>query len=133
MTVEVSRYSSAQEPAYAKICAKLQAEIDAALPSAISKIWHGSPVWFIGENPVVGFSVASKQVRLLFWSGQLFGDPALQPAGKSKAAQAQFSGVSEIDVKSLRRWLKKAATEIWDYSAVFAQKKVAAKTAKAST
>jgi hypothetical protein len=77
-----------------------------------------SPVWFVGENPVVGYKASAKYVNLLFWNGQSFGDPALQPAGSFKAAQIKFTKVAEIDRKALRRWLKKAGTEIWDYRAL---------------
>src|SRR5277367_1308623 len=104
----IAGYSAAQPPDYAAICAKLQAEIAAALPVASAKIWHGSPVWFIETNAVVGYAVSSKHVRLLFWSGQLFGDRILQPVGKFKAAQIQFRDVSELDLKLLRSWLRKA-------------------------
>jgi hypothetical protein len=111
----IARYSTAQIPKHAATCHLLHAEIDAALPGATSKIWHAIPVWFIGENPVVGYKATPKQVSLLFWNGQSFREPALKAAGKFKAAQIQFSGQSEIDVRLLRRWLRKARTDICDY------------------
>ena len=81
------------------------------------------PVWFVGENPVVGFNVtAQKGVNLLFWNGQSFGEPALKAAGKFKAAQIQFTDGTQIDLKMLRRWLKKAGTDIWDYSGICKRK-----------
>ncbi len=39
------------------ICNALAPEIDAVLSEAESKIWHGHPVWFLEENPVVGYEV----------------------------------------------------------------------------
>jgi effector-binding domain-containing protein len=51
----------------------------------------------------------------MFWNGQSFGEPALEAAGKFKAAQIQFSDQAEIDVRLLRRWLRKASTDICDY------------------
>jgi hypothetical protein len=30
--------------------------IDRTLPDASNKIWHGHPVWFLEENPIVGYS-----------------------------------------------------------------------------
>jgi hypothetical protein len=73
----------------------------------------------VGETPVVGYNVAAKGgVVLLFWNGQAFGDPALKPIGKFKAAQARFGDVSEIEVGPLRRWLKKAGTDIWDVGSI---------------
>jgi hypothetical protein len=111
----IASYISGLEAGDAAICRVLRKEIDASLPKATSKIWHAIPVWFVGECPVVGFSLAAKQVNLLFWNGQSFDEPLLKAAGKFKAAQIKFGDVAEIDVKLLRRWLKKAGTDVWDY------------------
>jgi hypothetical protein len=127
----VEAYAKAQNAKHAAICRALREEIDTALSKATSKIWHGSPVWFIGENPVVGYSVTSKKgVNLLFWNGQSFGKPALQAAGKFRAAQIQFTDVSEIDPKALRGWLKSASTDIWDGRSHFLSQKALQKQAK---
>ena len=115
----IAGYAKGQVPSHAAICRALRAEIDAALPKATSKIWHGSPVWFIGENPVVGYNATAKHVNLLFWSGQSFDEPALKAAGKFAAAQVQFTDASGIDPKPLRRWLKKTGTILWDYRGYF--------------
>jgi uncharacterized protein YdhG (YjbR/CyaY superfamily) len=114
-TKTVAAYISAQKPALAAICRLLGKEIDAALPQSAATIYHGIPVWFIAGNAVVGFSVtAKKQVNLLFWNGQAFKESDLEAVGKFKAAQVQFSDVEEIDKKKLKKWLKKAGTDIWD-------------------
>jgi hypothetical protein len=129
-TVSIAEYDSAQSPPQASVCRKLRAEIERALPEATSKVWHGSPVWFVGDTPVVGYNVAAKgDVVLLFWNGQAFGDPALEPIGKFKAAQIQFGAVSQIKVTPLRRWLKKAGTDIWDVSGIRRQRARAQKRA----
>lgn len=115
----IAAYDSAQSSAEAAVCRKLRAEIERALPEAISKVWHGSPVWFVGEPPVVGYNVPAKGgVVLLFWNGQSFGDPAFKPIGKFKAAQAQFGDADEIKVEPLRQWLKKAGTDLWDMRSI---------------
>jgi hypothetical protein len=114
----IANYGKMQTVEHAAICDALSAEIGAALPKATSKIWHAIPVWFVGENPVVGYKAGTKHVNLLFWNGQSFGDPALKAAGKFKAAQIQFTTLAQIDRKALRRWLKKAGTDIWDYKAI---------------
>jgi len=114
----ISEYASRCSDESAAICEVLRAEIDASLPEATSKIWHAIPVWFIEENPVVGYKVTPKHVNLLFWNGQSFNDPALKAAGKFRAAQIQFTEVSQVDPKLLRRWLKKARTDIWDYKSL---------------
>jgi hypothetical protein len=119
----IADYAQAQSVGHAAICNYLRAEIDAASPGATSKIWHSMPVWFIGENPVVGYKSTPKHVNLLFWNGQSFNEPSLQPAGEFRAAQIQFTGVSQIDGKALRRWMGKARTEIWDYAGLRAGNK----------
>ena len=111
----IAQYTKSLAPPHAAVCKTLHREIDAALPSATSKLWHAIPVWFVGEHPVVGYKATAKHVTLLFWNGQAFGEPELKPAGKFKAAQIQFTEVTQVPVKNLRRWLKKAGQELWDY------------------
>jgi hypothetical protein len=117
-TDAIAQYDSTQTAEHAIICQALRREIEAVLPKATSKIWHAMPVWFVGENPVVGYKATAKHVNLLFWNGQSFGEPALLAAGKFKAAQIQFTDESQIDFKALRRWLKQAGTDLWDFKAI---------------
>jgi hypothetical protein len=112
-------YSLAQPLALRPICDLLRELIDAALPKATSKVWHGSPVWFMGDNPVVGYNATAKAVNLLFWNGQAFDEADLQPVGKYRAAQAKFNDAAEIDPKVIRRWLKKAKSDVFDSKAFF--------------
>jgi hypothetical protein len=120
----VARYDSAQPAPEASVCKRLRAEIERGLPRATSKVWHGAPVWFVGETPVVGYSVAARGgVVLLFWNGRAFGDPALEPAGKFNAARARYTAVSQIETAPLRRWLKKAGTELWDVDSIRRRRK----------
>ena len=127
-TVTVAAYDAAQSAAEASICRRLRAEIDRALPAATSRVWHGAPVWFIGETPVVGYNVPARGgVVLLFWNGRAFADPGLEPIGKFKAAQARFRDASEIKAAPLRRWLKKAGTKLWDVRSIRRQRSRAAR------
>jgi hypothetical protein len=115
----IASYAQAQPLEFRTICDRLRELIDSALPKATSKVWHGSPVWFIDENPVVGYNATSKTVNLLFWNGQAFAEPALKPVGKYRAAQAAFSGAGEIEPKVIRRWLKKSESDVFDSKAFF--------------
>jgi hypothetical protein len=118
-TDAIAYYAQALTPGQAEVCATLRKEIDTTLTEATSRIWHGSPVWFIGEHPVVGYKGSAKDtVTLLFWNGQSFEEPDLKASGKFKAAHVRFAIASEVDLKSVRRWLKKAATLIWDYEGI---------------
>ena len=38
------------------ICEVLRNEIETSLPGATSKVWHAHPVWFLDDNPIVGYS-----------------------------------------------------------------------------
>src|SRR5262249_24229412 len=96
---QIAAYSHARPRAFRGICDLLRELIDTTLPKATSKVWHGSPVWFIDENPVVGYNATSKTVNLLFWNGQSFEEASLRPVGKYRAAQASFSDAAEIDSK----------------------------------
>ena len=115
----IAAYSEAQPLEVQTICSLFRGLIDSALPKATSKVWHGSPVWFIDENPVVGYKASGKTVTLLFWNGQAFDEPALKPVGKYHAAQAVFNGAAEIDLKVIRRWLKKSKADVFDSKAFF--------------
>jgi uncharacterized protein DUF1801 len=113
----VAAYERGQKPELAAVCRLLRKEIDATLPMSGAMIYHAIPVWFIAGNPVVGFSVnVKKKVNLLFWNGQAFHEPDLEAVGKFHAAQVQFGDVGEVDKKKLKRWLKKAGKDIWDYA-----------------
>jgi hypothetical protein len=110
----ITAYAKKAKPDHAAVCAALRKAIDAALPKATSKIWHAIPVWFIGENPVVGYHAKPVGVTLMFWNGQSFEDPALEAVGKFHAAQVKYRKVADIDAKLLARWLKKAKSDVWD-------------------
>lgn len=111
----IDSYNNSQAQADKEICELLRAEIDKHLPEAESKIWHAHPVWFLDGNPVVGYSKLKDSVRLLFWSGQSFDEPALTEEGKFKAADKRYTATEQIDKEDLGRWLRKARDVQWDY------------------
>ncbi len=98
-----------------EICDALRREIDRNLPEAESKIWHAHPVWFLGGNPIVGYSRLKDCIRLLFWSGQSFEVPGLSPEGSFKAAEARYTDISQIDEAALKRWIADSRIIQWDY------------------
>jgi hypothetical protein len=112
---EIEAYLDLQSAEHGEICRHLVAEIRRCLPGATSRLYHGSPAWFIGENAVVGVSVKARAgVTLLFWNGQAFKSEALIPVGRFKAAERSFQTVGEVSAKLLRPLLRKAGEEIWD-------------------
>lgn len=131
---DIAAYDAARPAREAAICRRLRTEITATLPDASSKVWHGAPVWFVGETPVVGYSVPARGgVVLLFWNGQAFDEPALQPMGKFQAAQAEYAALADIKVAPLRRWLRKAGKQLWDVSVIRALRAEASKKKRSSS
>jgi len=115
MNKDVRAYNNSQSANDKAICNALASEIDANLPKGENKIWHAHPVWFLDGNPIVGYSKLKDSVRLLFWSGQSFDEPGLQPEGSFKAAEASYTSIDQINKKDLKRWLGKSKKIQWDY------------------
>jgi hypothetical protein len=111
---EISQYNKKFSTKQVKIMKSLREELDKALGQENSKLWHGSPVWFVGENPVAGYSVNSRGVCLLFWNGKAFKDPALHAVGKFFAAELRYADVAEIQLTKLRGLLRQAKANVWD-------------------
>lgn len=111
----IEAFNGAQAGDEKHICDLLRHEIDRGLADAESKIWHAHPVWFFDGNPIVGYSKLKHCIRLLFWSGQSFPTPGLDPEGTFKAAEKRFTRPSEIDCDRLQSWLGDARDIQWDY------------------
>jgi len=123
MEKSIQSYNNSQSPEEKKICDLLADSIDAVLNSSESKIWHAHPVWFIDENPIVGYSKQKLGWRLMFWSGIDFEEEALNVHGKKfKDASIFYTSVEQINVKDLKRWLKKSKAIQWDYKNLIKKK-----------
>ena len=122
MHTDTASYNAALEPGDREVCDLLAQEIRRHLPEAENKIWHGHPVWFLDGNPVVGYSKLKHAVRLLFWSGQSFGEDGLAKEGSFQAAEARFTAADQIDTAALARWLAKARDIQWDYKNIVRRK-----------
>jgi hypothetical protein len=109
--------------------ANLLAEtINGVLTKAESKIWHAHPVWFLDGNPIVGYSKQKAGIRLMFWSGADFDEPGLNIVGKKfKDASVFYNAISEIQLKDVKRWLKKSKIIQWDYKNIVKRKGVLVK------
>jgi hypothetical protein len=99
-----------------QITTLLTEQIHSVLPDALSKLWHGHPVWFFDDNPILGFSKEKKGIRLMFWSGADFEENGLKIRGtKFKDASIFYTSAIEVQIEDLRRWLSKAREIQWDY------------------
>ena len=122
MEKTITDYNNSQAESDKAICDLLYYEINRNLPEAESKIWHAHPVWFLDGNPIAGYSKLKGSVRLLFWSGQSFGEPGLDKEGSFKAAEKRYITVEEVNANDLARWLMKARNIQWDYKNIVKRK-----------
>ena len=113
---EISVYNKNLSSEDQVICDFLAEKITEFLPEAESKIWHAHPVWFLDENPIVGYSKQKKGNRLMFWSGKSFNEEKLSVVGgKFQDASVFYNDLSEINLEDLKRWCEKAEEIQWDY------------------
>lgn len=124
MHKDTKTYNKSQSVEDLAICNLLAEHIDLNLPKAENKIWHRHPVWFLEGNPIVGYHKLKDCVRLLFWSGESFEEPGLQKEGGFKTAGARYTSVEQINLKDLKRWLRKSEKIQWDYKNIVKRKGV---------
>lgn len=124
MNKDIEAYNNKQTTEDREICTILSEEICKSLPEAENKIWHAHPVWFLDENPIVGYSKLKNSVRLLFWSGQTFEEDMLQNEGSFKAAEFRYTSAEQINSVDLKRWLEKSRHIQWDYKNIVKRKGV---------
>ncbi len=123
MPISISEYIAQLPTNEKQICEMLRQLIDQELTESTSKIWHAHPVWFIADNPIVGFSLQKKGVRLMFWSGADFEEELLNVCGgKFKDASVFFNSVSELSKIDLERCLQKSKIIQWDYKNIVQRK-----------
>jgi len=123
MIKEVKQYNEKQAPEDKDVCDRLATIINNEFAEAESKVWHSHPVWFLDGNPIVGYSKQKAGIRLMFWSGADFEEELLNIRGeKFKDASIFYNSVSDIQIKDLRRWLKKSREIQWDYKNIVKRK-----------
>ncbi len=123
MNTSVQNYNRLQSADDREICDLLATIITENLSQAESKIWHGHPVWFLDDNPIVGYSKQKKGIRLMFWSGAGFDEPGLNVKGKKfRDASVFYTSKSEVIISDLNRWLEKSRHIQWDYKNIVKRK-----------
>jgi hypothetical protein len=123
MHTDIERYNSLLSAEDKEICDALAAIIDRELHGTTNKIWHAHPVWFLEDNPIVGYSKQKPGIRLMFWSGADFGQNALNIRGeKFKDASIFYQNVSQINAEELKTWLKMSQEIQWDYKNIVKRK-----------
>ena len=124
MNKDIEAYNNKQADEDRAICNMLSQEINRSLPGAENKIWHAHPVWFLDGNPIAGYSKLKNCIRLLFWSGQSFGEDTLQKEGSFKAAETRYTSAEQINKADLKRWFEKSRQIQWDYKNIVKRKGV---------
>lgn len=120
---DVRAYHNKQTIADQQICDLLAKTIDSVLTEAENKVWHAHPVWFLEDNPIVGYSKQKNGIRLMFWSGADFEEDNLNVIGKKfKDASIFYNDISEVKTTALKRWLKKSKEIQWDYKNIVKRK-----------
>ena len=119
---EITQYIKKLDKNDQKICELLAETIDVNLKKSENKVWHAHPVWFLDGNPIVGFHRLKAGLRLMFWSGQSFDEKGLEKEGSFKAASVVYKSVEDVNVKDLKRWLKKGKEIQWDYKNIVKNK-----------
>jgi hypothetical protein len=120
---DILAYNNSREPSDRDVCALLAEIISEALSGASSKIWHAHPVWFIDDNPIVGYSKQKQGIRLMFWSGAGFDEPQLDVVGKKfKDASVFYTNTADIHRADVLRWLEKSVNIQWDYKNIVKRK-----------
>ena len=120
---DIIHYNQTQAPQDGEICELLASVIDQELPEAIGKLWHAHPVWFLDDNPTVGYSKQKKGIRLMFWSGADFDEDSLNVLGrKFKDASVFYNDPKLVNVEDLKCWLDKSKRIQWDYKNLIKRK-----------
>lgn len=123
MKTEIQTYNNNQLPGDKEICDLLATTINTELSEAENKIWHSHPVWFLKDNPTVGYSKQKNGIRLMFWSGADFNEENLNVKGKKfKDASIFYNAIAEVKTPDLIRWLKKSREIQWDYKNIVKRK-----------
>ena len=92
---------------------KLRTVIDAALPAATAAVWHGHPVWGIGDRPgqapICLLKAYAGYVTFGLWRGQdiVDGTGRLAP-GARRMASVRLRTLDEIDPVLFTGWLRQA-------------------------
>jgi hypothetical protein len=84
--------------------------LDSELPDATSKLYHGIPVWCVGDQPTVGLKPAKAHLSVLFFRGQRIADAtgALVASGSFELASVKLASAADLDEDVLRGWVRAA-------------------------
>lgn len=81
--------------------------LDANVPQATGRVYHGHPIWLVDKTMVAGFKAYTSSVTFMLWQGQDVDDPTgrLQ-LGARGMASVKLSDETDVDVIAFASWLK---------------------------
>jgi hypothetical protein len=84
--------------------------LDEELPGATTKLYHGIPVWCVGDEPTIGIKPAKAHLSVLFFRGQRIADPTgrLVASGSFEMASVKLVRAADLDENALRIWVREA-------------------------
>ncbi|MFE9694942.1 DUF1801 domain-containing protein [Micromonospora sp. NPDC005806] len=109
----VSTYLSGLDGPLRETGEKLRTVIDAALPEATGVMWHGHPVWGLGDRPgrtpICLVKAYPSYLTFGLWRGQDVDDETGRlAAGARRMASVKLRTVDEIDPELFTGWLRRA-------------------------
>nr|WP_246405381.1 DUF1801 domain-containing protein [Nocardiopsis algeriensis] len=86
--------------------------VEEALPGT-GAVWHGHPVWSLGDrpgmSPVCYLRAHRSHVSFGFWQGQELSDPSGRlDAGARSMAQVRLRSPEDVDAELFADWLSQA-------------------------
>jgi hypothetical protein len=84
--------------------------LDDELPDATTKLYHGIPVWCVGDEPTIGIKPAKAHLSVLFFRGQRIADATgtLVASGSFEMASVKLASAADLDENALRTWVREA-------------------------
>jgi hypothetical protein len=84
--------------------------IGSELPGATTKLYHGIPVWCVGDHPTIGLKPAKAHLSVLFFRGQKIPDATgtLVASGSFEMASVKLTSAADLDEAALRSWVRAA-------------------------
>lgn len=112
-SITVDEYLADLTPPLRETAERLRSVIDAALPGATAAMWHGHPVWGLGDRPgrrpVSLVKAYGAYVTFGLWRGQEVDDPSGRLApGARQMASIKLRTVADVDPALFTGWLDQA-------------------------
>ncbi|MGS2613486.1 DUF1801 domain-containing protein [Micromonospora sp. LZ34] len=112
-TTTVTDYLAGLDGPLREIGEKLRPVIESALPGATGAMWHGHPVWGLGEKPgqrpVCLVKAYGGYVTFGLWRGQEVDDPSGRLApGARQMASVKLRALADVDPALFTDWLRQA-------------------------